>query len=82
MGQLLKELLAAADVQRFVVSTSDDAYAAADAWAKAIEFVLRDRKAAFVRAAELNRKLVNGLSWDSAVLAFTQAIENASELHR
>lgn len=77
MGELLTEFLGASEAQNFVVPTADDATVAADAWCKAIEFVLRDRDAAFRRTAELNTKLAVSNSWASAIVKLERAIENA-----
>ncbi|MFZ1643055.1 MAG: glycosyltransferase family 4 protein [Candidatus Contendobacter sp.] len=76
IGELLKESLGDSDAQQYVVDTVDDRVKAAASWAKEIEFVLRDRDAAFARARTLAERLANTLSWDSAVSLLIGAIKN------
>lgn len=77
IGELLKERLSAREAQNFVVNTPDDVEEAATTWGKAIEFVLRDLKAAFGRAMVLSRTLADGNSWESAVEGLREAIQEA-----
>ncbi|EUC18604.1 glycosyltransferase [Paraburkholderia hospita] len=53
------------ELQQFVVRTVDDCEESADQWCKALEFVLRDRKAAFRRTAEL-KEVLCAHTWESA----------------
>lgn len=45
-----------------------------DAWSKAIEFILKDRNAAFARANELKQKMVEKFSWEKSVEEMLQMI--------
>jgi tetratricopeptide (TPR) repeat protein/glycosyltransferase involved in cell wall biosynthesis len=77
IGELLKEVLVAREAQNFVVNTPNDVEQAAKAWAKSIEFVLRDLKAAFGRAMGLSRTLADSNSWESTVEGLVEAIQEA-----
>jgi glycosyltransferase involved in cell wall biosynthesis/tetratricopeptide (TPR) repeat protein len=79
IGELLKERLGASEAQNYVVTTADDLDTAAAAWAKAIEFVLRDLKASFERARTLSRTLASRNSWESAVDGLLEEIEKARQ---
>ena len=79
MGELLKERLGASEAQNYVVATADDLDTAAAAWAKAIEFVLRDRRASFERARTLSRTLAAQNSWRSAAEGLIKEIEKARQ---
>jgi glycosyltransferase involved in cell wall biosynthesis len=76
-GELLTERTKPSEAHHFVVPTPDDLDAAAANWAKAIEFVLRDRSAAFRRTAELRSRLAEGWSWASEAERLICAIEQA-----
>ena len=52
-------------LQQYVVRTVDDASESAEEWFKALDFVLRDRKAAFRRTIELKEILVD-YTWEAA----------------
>jgi glycosyltransferase involved in cell wall biosynthesis/tetratricopeptide (TPR) repeat protein len=77
LGELLLEQLGPAEAASFVVRVEDDLEADAREWARAIEAVLRDRKAAFRRAEELRTKLSAKLSWGRAVASLLEALESA-----
>jgi glycosyltransferase involved in cell wall biosynthesis len=78
-GELLRERLGAYEAQNFVVTTADDLQTAAAAWAKAIEFVLLDPRAAFSRAAAASQTLADKHSWDLAAVELIKAIGSARE---
>ena len=80
VGELMRERLGASEAQNFVVTTVGDLQTAAAAWAKAIEFVLLDRKAAFSRASAASQTLAAGHSWDSAVGELIRALDKAREI--
>lgn len=52
-------------LQQFVVRTVDDVDESAAEWSKAVDFVLRDRKAAFRRTVEL-KEIFKDHTWDAA----------------
>jgi glycosyltransferase involved in cell wall biosynthesis len=52
-------------LQQYVVRTVDDLDESATEWSKAVEFVLRDRKAAFRRTVEL-KDIFKDHTWDAA----------------
>ena len=79
MGELLRERLGVSEAQNYVVTTADDLDTAAAASAKAIEFVLRDRKASFERARTLSRTLAAQNSWRSAAEGLIEEIEKARQ---
>jgi glycosyltransferase involved in cell wall biosynthesis len=79
IGELLKERLGASEAQNYVVTTTDDLDTAAAAWAKAIEFVLRDRRASFERALRLSRTLAGQNSWRSVADGLLVEIEKARQ---
>jgi glycosyltransferase involved in cell wall biosynthesis/tetratricopeptide (TPR) repeat protein len=60
-------------LQQYVVRTVDDANESADEWFKALDFVLRDRKAAFRRTVEL-KELFSDCTWKAASSAMLKAI--------
>ncbi|ALT79085.1 glycosyltransferase [Paucibacter sp. KCTC 42545] len=62
---LKTKILAASNLQQYVVRTVDDANDSADEWCKSIDFVLRDRKAAFDRTMSL-KELLAGDTWETA----------------
>lgn len=51
----------------FVVSTTGDLVVDSTEWSRSLEFILRDRTAAFARARDLRDKLNERVSWDSSV---------------
>lgn len=72
-SQLLREKIEDPEIlQNFIVTTVDDVNQSAEYWCKAIEFILRDRKAAFSRAAELNR-ILSSNTWQSSSEALISA---------
>ncbi|MGV8565580.1 glycosyltransferase [Pseudomonas aeruginosa] len=73
-AELLKTKgLSTSQLQQYVVKTVDDCEESADAWSKAIEFTLRDRKAAFSRTADLGELLASN-TWESASEALLTAV--------
>jgi glycosyltransferase involved in cell wall biosynthesis/tetratricopeptide (TPR) repeat protein len=62
----------ASQLQQYVVRTVDDCEESAVEWCKALEFVLRDRKAAFRRTADL-KEILADYSWQSAAAALVAA---------
>lgn len=59
--------------QQYVVRTVDDCEESADEWCKALEFVLRDRKAAFRRTADL-KEILGDHTWEAASEALLSAV--------
>ncbi|GAA1581262.1 TIR domain-containing protein [Streptomyces globosus] len=68
LGLLLRETLGVAEAERYVVETRGDDQDA-ERWSHAVEFLLRDRSAAFARAAELREHLAARFSWSRAAAA-------------
>jgi glycosyltransferase involved in cell wall biosynthesis len=66
LGVLLREALKPEQASRFVVRMSGDDDRDHDEWGRAVEAVLRDRDAAFRRAAELRSQLSQQKTWASA----------------
>jgi glycosyltransferase involved in cell wall biosynthesis/tetratricopeptide (TPR) repeat protein len=60
-------------LQQFVVRTVDDVEESANEWSKALEFVLRDRKAAFRRTVEL-KDIFTDHTWDAASKAMLAVV--------
>lgn len=60
-------------LQQYVVRTVDDREESAEEWCKAIEFVLRDRKAAFRRTADLEQIMADH-TWDASSEALLSAV--------
>lgn len=67
LGKLLAEALEPEQTSRFVVAMSSDDARTVDDWSRAVEGVLRDREAAFRRAAEVCRLLGKQKTWAAAV---------------
>jgi len=74
LGALLRDVLRADDVGRVVVSMSGDDQEITDRWARAIEAVLRDREAAFQRAADVRRYLAEHKKWSSTTQGLLKAL--------
>jgi glycosyltransferase involved in cell wall biosynthesis len=74
LGELLVEKLGETHARNFVVEVKDDTEADATEWARAIEQVLRDPKAAFARTAELQQRLEKELSWTTAAQSLMSAL--------
>ena len=70
---LKKKIPSASQLQQYVVRTVDDCDESADEWCKAIEFVLRDRKAAFRRTADL-KDILGDYTWEAASSALVSAV--------
>jgi glycosyltransferase involved in cell wall biosynthesis len=75
LGALLRETLQPEEAGRIVVSMSGDDEEIVDRWARAIEAVLRDRDAAFRRAAEARRYLSEHKKWSTAVQMLLTALD-------
>ena len=59
-----------------IISTVDDLNISSEAWADAISYVLRDKKASFIRAKELRFELHKQISWqNSAEKMMTRLLE-------
>jgi len=67
LGKLLAEVLEPEQTSRFVVAMSSDDTDTVDDWSRAVEGVLRDREAAFRRAAEVRSLLGKQKTWAAAV---------------
>lgn len=60
-------------LQQYVVRTVDDLEESADEWCKALEFVLRDRKASFRRTADLD-EIMADYTWEAASAALLSSV--------
>ncbi len=58
-----------------VVVTTDDLETSSLRWAKAIEFVLRDKAASFLRAKELRTELAHAVSWTGSIESMMQRLQ-------
>ncbi|HEX8560297.1 MAG TPA: glycosyltransferase [Pyrinomonadaceae bacterium] len=67
LAELLREVLDREQAGRFVVQTSGGDHETVERWARAVEAMLRDREAAFRRAAELREHLGRQRTWAAAV---------------
>jgi hypothetical protein len=67
LGELLRETLEQQQAGRIVVQMSGDDTRDREEWARAVEATLRDRDAAFRRAAEVRTLLANTKSWTGAI---------------
>jgi glycosyltransferase involved in cell wall biosynthesis len=74
LGELLREHLGPARAASFVVRVEENAEADTLEWSRAIEGVLRDRKAAFARAEELRTELAAKLTWERAVAGLLESL--------
>lgn len=70
---LKTKISSASQLQQYVVRTVDDREESAEEWCKALEFTLRDRKAAFRRTAELEEIMADH-TWDAASTALLGAV--------
>jgi glycosyltransferase involved in cell wall biosynthesis len=66
LGALLRETLEPEQASRLVVRMSGDDDEDSEQWGRAVEAVLRDREAAFLRAAELRTRLSGQRTWAAA----------------
>ncbi len=78
LGELLCEILEAEQVNRVVVAMSGDNERDGDQWGRAVEALLRDREAAFRRAAEMRALLAAQKTWADAVTGLLAALRGAS----
>jgi glycosyltransferase involved in cell wall biosynthesis len=78
-GELLSERLPQSKAVQYVVRTTGDLRTDALEWSRALEAVLRDRKAAFRRAQELRNELSCTLSWDAAASALLSACSGCAK---
>lgn len=60
-------------LQQYVVRTVDDREESAEEWCKALEFVLRDRKAAFRRTADLEQIMADH-TWEASTEALLSSV--------
>jgi glycosyltransferase involved in cell wall biosynthesis len=67
LGMLLGEVLEPEQANRFVVPISTDDAQIIEDWSRSIEGVLRDREAAFRRAAEVRGLLCRQKTWAAAI---------------
>jgi len=67
LGELLKNKLPGEVISRCVIQVTGELETDAQEWAKAIDFVLLDRAAAFARAADLQKLLGSSISWEQGV---------------
>jgi len=74
LGSLLESALDQDDSQRIVVPMTDNGEELIDRWARAIDAVLRDRDAAFRRAAETRAQLASRKTWAAAALSLLDAV--------
>jgi glycosyltransferase involved in cell wall biosynthesis len=74
LGLLLEETLEPDDAQRVVVPMTDNDDELIERWARAIDAVLRDRDAAFRRAAESRAELASRKTWAAAARSLLDAV--------
>jgi glycosyltransferase involved in cell wall biosynthesis len=67
LGALLRETLENEQASRLVIPMSGDDDEDRDTWGRAVEATLRDREAAFRRAAEVRGQLARQKTWAAAV---------------
>lgn len=72
---LKTKITAASQLQQYVVRTVDDCDESAEEWCKALEFVLRDRNAAFKRTVAL-QEIMDGNTWQVASAELLSTIFN------
>ncbi len=70
---LKTKISVASTLQQYVVKTVDDLEESAQEWCKSLEFVLRDRKAAFDRTLSL-KNLMADHTWEAASAALLAAV--------
>lgn len=70
---LKTRISSSSQLQQYVVRTVDDANESADEWFKSLDFVLRDRKAAFRRTVEL-KHIFADLTWEAASASMLGAL--------
>ena len=74
LGDLLKEALDDEGYAQMVVPVVDTFDEDAEAWSRAIGFVLYDRKSAFRRAADIRRYLADRYTWGKSVDDMVRAL--------
>lgn len=74
LGELLRTNLSPEQSTRIVVRTTGDLAKDQEAWARAVEGVLRDREAAFRRASEVRALLAAKKTWAGAVTHLLSAL--------
>jgi glycosyltransferase involved in cell wall biosynthesis len=74
LGMLLERTLEPDDAQRIVVPMTDNGDELIDRWARAIDAVLRDRDAAFRRAAESQVQLASRKTWAAAARSLLDSV--------
>lgn len=77
-AELLKTKISASQLQQYVVRTVDDLEESATEWCKALDFTLRDRNAAFRRAADLEQ-IMAAHTWEAASEAMMSEVFNDLE---
>lgn len=70
---LKTRISSSSQLQQYVVRTVDDAKESADEWFKALDFVLRDRKASFRRTFELKEIFAEN-TWEAASESMLEAL--------
>lgn len=75
LGQLLQGTLETEQANRFVVPATGDDAQDIETWSRAIEGVLRDRDAAFRRAAEVRTLLGRRKTWAAAMASLMAELE-------
>ncbi|MBM2615739.1 tetratricopeptide repeat protein [Actinoplanes sp. LDG1-06] len=75
LGMLLDGMLAPDDAQRIAVEMAGNGDDLIDRWARAIDAVLRDRDAAFRRAAETRSQLATRKTWAEAAQKLLGSVE-------
>ena len=75
-GELLVKQIDLSEVSQYVVRTTGNLSDDSVAWSNAIEFILRDRRAAFERANKLCDQLSIKFSWDNAARELLNVLKN------
>jgi glycosyltransferase involved in cell wall biosynthesis len=75
LGELLQETLETEQANRFVVPATRDDAQDIETWSRAIEGVLRDRDAAFRRAAEVRTLLGRRKTWAASMASLMAELE-------
>ena len=78
LGELLRNNLPSEITNQFVIQVTGELEADAREWAKAIEFVLLDRAAAFARTAEMQKLLGSSISWEKSVSELFKVLANVA----
>lgn len=77
LGRLLREVLEPDQADRIIIPMSGDDAHDSETWARAIEGALRDRQAAFLRAAEMRSLLAQQKTWRAAIVQMTAELKTA-----